>query len=166
VSGGKARRLVSSPAPASDCDRVCGPCNACCNYPAVPVLKKPAYVLCDHASLTGCGIYGERPPECAAYTCLWLDGEFSPSDRPDQIGFAFDRPTWLEEHADYEGIQAICARELWQEARSGERARDLLRRLSSVMVVRLTAWGGGTQLMGPSRWIQLLSQRAAERGAE
>ncbi len=35
-------------------------------------LKKPARVMCRHATVYGCGIHSTKPAECTAYKCLWL----------------------------------------------------------------------------------------------
>ena len=143
--------------------RRCDACFACCDYPAIPELAKPAYQLCQHASTAGCAIYAARPGPCHDYRCLWLDGEFEPGDRPDRIGLAFDQPTLIAEHPDYAGVQVICVRELWEGAPRGERAKDLLLRLSRAMVVRLVSHGGRTQVMGPRAMVELVAQRAADR---
>jgi hypothetical protein len=143
--------------------RSCGPCAACCDFPAVPSLGKPAYQLCQHSGPTGCAIYGERPAPCQAYTCLWLDGEFDEGHRPDQLGLVFDLPTVIEEHSDYEGIRVICAREVRQGARQRPEALRVLLRLARGMVVRLTAPGGRTQLMGPSELVARVGERAEGR---
>ena len=143
--------------------RSCAPCSACCDYPALPQLDKPAYELCAHASEAGCGIYAERPQPCRAYLCLWIEGEFDDGDRPDQIGLAFDRPSAIAEHPDYAGVHVICARELWDGAREGVRAQNLVLRLSRAMIVRLVAPGGRTELIGPQRQIALVAERAAAR---
>ncbi len=129
------------------------------------ILQKPAGRLCSHASEGGCAIYAARPVVCRDYTCLWLDGEFEDAQRPDRFGLAFDRPDILVEHLDYVGVLFICARELWPGARKGRSAAALLLRLSRGMVVRLQAYGGKTQLIGPPSSIDLLVARASARRA-
>jgi hypothetical protein len=143
---------------------VCGPCAACCYIPAVPILKKACNTLCGHSSGAGCGIYPERPSECRAYACLWLDSDLGEaSDRPDLVGLMFDRPSLVEDHADYAGVPFVCAREAWPGARDGKRAADLLVRFSRSWVVRLTGHDGKTTLFGPRSLIDRLVARAAAR---
>jgi len=108
-------------------------------------------------------IYPERPVECRAYTCLWLEGEFEEGDRPHEIGLAFDLPSRIQDHPDYEGVTAICAREVRPNGRDGGRAATLLMQLSRSIVVRLSDPEGQTQLMGPRGSIDLLVQRASAR---
>ncbi len=143
--------------------RTCGSCTGCCYVGGVTSLGKPAYQTCTHASTKGCAIYSTRPQECRDYACLWIEGEFADGDRPDQIGLMFDLPKAIEQHPDYEGIQVICARELWTNARDEPRAATLLMQLSQSFVIRMTRDGGGTQLMGPQGLIETLLERAAAR---
>ena len=146
-------------------ERTCGACTACCFFPAVPSLGKPEFELCRHASERGCAIYADRPGECRDYECLWLSSELGElTDRPDRLGIVFDRPALVAQHPDYAGIDFICARELYEGARDGVRAADLLRRLSRAWVVRLTSVTGATQLIGPERLVRVLVARAAARG--
>jgi len=147
--------------------RTCGECAACCYIPAVPSLAKPAYELCRHSSKGGCRIYAERPQECRDYSCLWLSSELGEAtDRPDRIGIVFDRPSLVSDHADYAGVDFICAREIHEGARHGARAAELIRRFARTWVVRITSPEGKTQLMGPVSLVQLLLDRAEARGQE
>lgn len=143
--------------------RTCGSCDACCTLPGVEVLHKPPCTKCAHSD-GGCQIYPTRPIVCREYTCLWLDaGMGLETDRPEQIGIMFDRPADVQNHPDYAGIHAVCAREVWPGARQGARAAQLLTRLARSMVVRVTPHGEKTQLMGPPNLINLLVERAAAR---
>lgn len=147
--------------------RACGECAACCFFPAIESLAKPAFQLCQHSARSGCGIYSSRPQECRDYECLWLSNDIGePTDRPDQLGIVFDRPTLVARHPDYAGVDFICAREIHEGARHGARAAELIRRLARVMVVRLTRMGGGSQLTGPDHLIRLLVLRAEARSRE
>lgn len=70
-------------------ERGCKDCGACCDASAVPSLNKPAGKRCAHFSPgKGCTLYGkpERPPECAAFACLWLQGAGARKHRPDRLG--------------------------------------------------------------------------------
>ena len=147
----------------SESPRACESCTGCCYIGGVSSLNKPAYETCQHDCATGCAIYPTRPGECREYNCLWIEGEFSDGDRPDEIGLLFDLPDAIHKHPDYEGIQVICARELWTNARDEPRAATLLMQLSQSFVVRLTRDGGGTQLMGPQGLIATLVERSAAR---
>ncbi|HTH97299.1 MAG TPA: hypothetical protein VL574_07750 [Stellaceae bacterium] len=86
--------------------RSCGECTACCSVPEIdfPELKKPARVLCQHSSGTGCGIYDHRPAGCRDFYCVWRHIEAMPDrTRPDQLGMMFvlraeDRPKTVFEN--------------------------------------------------------------------
>lgn len=130
----------------------------------MPVLEKACNSLCANSTAAGCGIYPDRPSECRAYACLWLDSDLGEAtDRPDLLGLMFDRPSLVEDHADYAGVPFVCAREAWPGARHGERAAELLARFSRAWVVRLTTHAGRTTLSGPAHLIDLLVTRAEAR---
>ncbi len=76
--------------------RRCGTCSACCRWPSVEEIDKPARVPCRHLERQGfrCTIYDERPEACAAYHCTWIRGRGSAidnRDRPDTCGVLIDR---------------------------------------------------------------------------
>lgn len=75
----------------ADSRRRCGACNACCTHLSVPTLGKSAGQECPHLKpgVCGCTIHDSRPNECRNFSCVWLDGGFSPDDRPDKIGVIF-----------------------------------------------------------------------------
>lgn len=130
----------------------------------MPSLDKLPYTTCKHACAAGCASYAERPGECHAYRCLWLDDAVGDAaDRPDLLGLMFDLPSLVQDHPDYQGIQAVCARELHARARDETRAAALLVRLARVMIVRLTSPSGRTELMGPRHLVDLLVERARAR---
>lgn len=130
----------------------------------MPSLDKLPYSTCKHACATGCASYTARPGECHDYRCLWLDDAVGDDDdRPDRLGLMFDLPSLIEDHPDYQGVQAICARELHPRARDDARAAAMLTRLARVMVVRLTSPAGRTELMGPRHLVDLLVERARVR---
>jgi hypothetical protein len=130
----------------------------------VPSLDKPAYKLCQHSSSSGCGIYSSRPQECRDYSCLWLSSDLGEvTDRPDEIGIVFDKPTLVSDHADYQGVPFVCAREIHVGARNRARAAELLVLFARTWVVRVTDPSGRTQLTGPRHLIELLLTRAKER---
>ena len=69
--------------------RSCGECTLCCTSVAVAPLAKPTGTPCRHVCATGCKIYEARIAECRGFSCLWLDGWFEESDRPDELGVVF-----------------------------------------------------------------------------
>lgn len=145
--------------------RSCGDCHACCQFPAIDELSKPAGVLCSHVVDEACEIYAERPAPCRAYTCLWIEGEFEEPHRPKDLGLVLDHPLALEQHPDYEGIHALCARELWPEARNGLVASALLTRLARALVIRVSLHEGRSILIGPQAKVELVVARAQARAA-
>jgi len=52
--------------------RSCAACTMCCKLLAIAALEKPRGVLCKHCTAgVGCGIYPDRPAECARFYCAY-----------------------------------------------------------------------------------------------
>lgn len=64
--------------------RECGTCSACCRWPSIPELKKPAGISCKHIinNKFGCNIYETRPKTCSKYFCTWKRGYGDKEDQP------------------------------------------------------------------------------------
>lgn len=73
--------------------RECGACQLCCTLMSVETLGKPMNRRCEHQCDRGCAIYERRPYACRWFNCLWLQGYFRPTDRPD-IAHAVWSSTW------------------------------------------------------------------------
>lgn len=76
--------------------RHCGTCSACCRWPSVAEIDKPARVACRFLAKQGfrCTIYEDRPKACSDYRCTWLRGMGSAienRDRPDTCHVLIDR---------------------------------------------------------------------------
>ena len=73
--------------------RKCGTCSACCRWPSVAEIDKPARVPCQYLHKQGfrCTIYADRPKACAKYRCTWLRGMGATKDRPGSSGVLIDR---------------------------------------------------------------------------
>jgi hypothetical protein len=71
--------------------RRCGSCTLCCKVLGISVLDKPAGSWCRHCVPgQGCGIYADRPDECASFACLWLaDPHFPDALKPDRSKVVF-----------------------------------------------------------------------------
>jgi hypothetical protein len=67
--------------------RTCGECTLCCKLPRIDELEKPSWTWCKHCVIgKGCGIYGNHPPVCKDFRCLWLDDLELPDEwRPDLV---------------------------------------------------------------------------------
>lgn len=67
-------------------ERGCGDCTLCCKVMAIEELAKAAGRWCQHCKPgRGCLIYGDRPAECRAFSCLWLlDQRFGAHWKPSQ----------------------------------------------------------------------------------
>lgn len=87
--------------------RGCGECTACCHIVAAQQLNKPTGVACPHVCEAGCAIYETRFEECRSFRCIWLNGHFLDSDRPDQLGVVFF------EEADANGNALVTASEAY-----------------------------------------------------
>lgn len=65
----------------------------CCKLLGIEALEKPRLTLCQHCTVgQGCGIYAERPNECAEFFCAWLvnpalSDEWRPRDAKMLISF-------------------------------------------------------------------------------
>lgn len=79
-------------------ERSCGQCRECCIHVKVDAFDKPAGVHCQHLNILqdcgACGIYENRPSECARYTCAWLEGYFPEAMRPDKSGLLLETATF------------------------------------------------------------------------
>jgi len=82
--------------------RECGACTACCTLQGVKEVlgePKPAGVPCPQlcSDEKGCGIYADRPTECATYQCLWIQGLAGELwDRPDFLGVVFEHQNQVQ----------------------------------------------------------------------
>jgi hypothetical protein len=67
----------------------CGTCGMCCKLMAIPTLGKPRHSWCPkYVQRQGCGIYADRPSECAAFECLYLTADgLDDAWRPDRAKF-------------------------------------------------------------------------------
>jgi len=67
----------------------CGSCGMCCKLMAIPSLAKPRHSWCPkYVMRSGCGIYAERPSECRAFECLYLQAPgLDDAWRPDRAKF-------------------------------------------------------------------------------
>lgn len=65
----------------------------CCKLLGIEALEKPRSTLCQHCKVgEGCGIYADRPTECADFFCAWLvnpslNDEWRPKDARMLIAF-------------------------------------------------------------------------------
>jgi len=71
--------------------RSCGSCTMCCFVFEVPAVPTRDYEWCQHCAVgVGCGIYQDRPRDCASFYCLWRMGFGADEDRPDRHGVVMD----------------------------------------------------------------------------
>ena len=128
--------------------RECGECTACCTVSAVYELNKPIGERCCHLA-ERCTIYETRPLSCRAFACNWLlRREPAQADdlRPDRLGLMF---TTMATRLG--GM--LVAWEIWPDARSNERCKqllaELLQRKAVIALVALAPPGapsGGLEL--------------------
>lgn len=105
--------------------RSCGDCNACCVYPAVPEIGKPAGEACRFLGACGhgCTVYAQRPQNCRAYSCAWLEGHGAAGDRPGDVGVLVDR-------RDTQYGTVLVARALEPGGAETRAARKAIKRMS------------------------------------
>lgn len=103
--------------------RTCGTCAACCKWPQIPELSKPAMVPCSRLRSCGhgCESYEERPTQCVTYKCSWLRGIGAEADRPNRCGVMIDRRR-------VEGGITLVAHPLRAKAGRSYKARAAIRR--------------------------------------
>jgi len=145
--------------------RECGPCQACCELPTVPELKKPMFTRCGNLCAEGCSIYAERPVTCRAFVCAWLRGDaiLADEDRPDQLGLMLE--TCVSERLGEAAIQYV---QIWETRRGAlddvdSRALALVEALSERWPIRLQGYQTGTVYLAPPHMEHLadeLSRRA------
>lgn len=85
----KAQRKTEERSARTREQRHCGDCQACCTILKVDEIGKPAYTTCEAQCEGGCGLYGRRPPACATFECLWFQGLWGDTVRPDRFGLMF-----------------------------------------------------------------------------
>ncbi len=91
--------------------RNCGSCIACCKILEIdkPELKKPAEILCQHCTGTGCGVYTTRPAICRTWFCLWRRIDAMPDFlRPDQIGVVFSLDQFSPPRIPFERLYIVA----------------------------------------------------------
>lgn len=71
--------------------RSCGTCTLCCKVYRIDDLGKPAGKWCAHCAIgSGCTIYDDRPQQCRAFDCMWLQDEtMPPSWKPETSKIVF-----------------------------------------------------------------------------
>jgi hypothetical protein len=63
----------------------------CCKVYRIEDLKKPAGKWCSHCAIgVGCKIYDDRPQQCRAFDCVWIqDAEMPQSWKPENSKIVF-----------------------------------------------------------------------------
>ncbi len=81
--------------------RECGDCQECCTQVGVESLDKPAGIRCSHQCSIGCNIYENRPDQCRAFECLWIQGAID--DKPIDSKMV----CWAEDHGGLIVLKAV-----------------------------------------------------------
>jgi hypothetical protein len=69
----------------------CGTCTVCCKALRIDEFTKPAGVLCQHCTGSGCGIYETRYEVCRGYMCGYrMLPRLGDAWRPDRSGILID----------------------------------------------------------------------------
>lgn len=133
--------------------RRCGPCTACCTVLGIAELSKPEHTRCDFLSTArsaggrGCLRYDDRPAECGAYRCAWLDGFGGRADRPDELGVIFDGGANASSGT-------VMAREVWSGAARDMRASGIIADLRRKRIVVVATRDGQRHASGPRAMME------------
>jgi hypothetical protein len=111
--------------------RSCGGCTACCGVFQVEAIDKGLWHSCLHQA-KGCAIHSERPADCRAFECFWLQGFFLDEDRPDLTGLVSLPPA----EAQGQG-QPIVLYEAWPGAFLSAKGLRFLLRLGQVQMIKV-----------------------------
>ena len=112
--------------------------------PAVGALDKPMHTACPQLCARGCGIYAERPEECAAFRCAWHrgDAQLLSEDRPDRMGLMIETcVSELEGSPSIPFVRVWETRPEWFEDERSDRALMLLETLSASWPIKLHRYG-------------------------
>jgi hypothetical protein len=76
--------LITASTPTASA-RSCGTCTMCCKVYRIDDLAKPAGKWCPHCAIAqGCKIYDDRPQQCRAFDCVWIQDEaMAPDWKPE-----------------------------------------------------------------------------------
>ena len=112
--------------------RECGTCSACCRWPSVPEIGKPARTPCQYLAKRGhgCVAYEHRPEACASYRCSWLRGTGAEEDQPVRCHVLIDRRLTQFGHV-------LVAKPLRPEAAMTEKGRAAIQRATRDGVIRV-----------------------------
>lgn len=158
--------------------RKCGDCTFCCKVLPISGINKPFNTRCQHQRRTGCRIYDNRPIDCRAFSCMWLEGEDAESlRRPDRGRYCIPvMPDYIEiRNNDTGETTTVPALEVWLDpvhpnAHRDEGLRAYLERRADengmAAIVRLSPHAGFV-LMAPSmmkdgKWAEVYGQQVAE----
>lgn len=89
----------------------------------------PRYEPCEHLKKKGkgCGIYDDRPMQCSAYSCYWLEGFGANRDRPDRLGIMLDSSAGIIEGIyKLSGIKCVAANEVRPGALRDPRVKQFI----------------------------------------
>lgn len=134
--------------------RSCGSCNMCCEVFRIEDLDKAQGVRCEHlrTGCNGCTIYEQRPDQCRAFACLWVQGVGPASMRPDRSGVVLTSPVdsvpMVHAHASsFEKVQT--------------KTRRVLDMFTERAVVILIAGDRRKLLGGPRHLVEQILSRVA-----
>jgi hypothetical protein len=69
--------MTEPPASPTAPGKSCGGCTLCCKVLSIKELAKPQGAWCPKCSVgRGCSIYAQRPEECRAFTCGYLQLDY------------------------------------------------------------------------------------------
>jgi hypothetical protein len=111
----------------------------------VPALSKPAFSACSNCRSRGCSIYNERPDECRAFVCGWLEGVGATADRPDRSGVVLSVV-----YSEALRSEILQVHEVWPDAARGDRASRLIARaVASGILGAVIRADGSRSIFGP-----------------
>jgi hypothetical protein len=69
----------------------CNGCTLCCLLTDLPILEKPAGVMCKHCTSNECGIYQDRPKACRDFLCAYRTEDMPDAMHPNNCHIMLEK---------------------------------------------------------------------------
>jgi hypothetical protein len=141
--------------------RTCEGCDMCCTVLEIHALAKAPWTRCSHlmADSKGCGIWGDHPPACKTYVCLWrMSDTVLPADMfPGGCGFLLT----IDDVKSWPTTVNVCVDPKTPDAWNTPRNRALFAKLAATWNCSVAIVGEGSK----ARHVFTPSGRSYSRAA-